>query len=83
MFILLKFERHKTKMSETYIVHYFDVRGRAEPIRLILSYAGAQWKDQRFSYDFPPAIPAEIKASEYKVILISCVVKYKKKIWCG
>ncbi|KAG4076973.1 hypothetical protein HA402_015960 [Bradysia odoriphaga] len=45
-------------MSEEYIVHYFDIRGRAEPIRMILSYAGAKWKDQRI----PSAIPAEIKA---------------------
>lgn len=49
--------------EELYIVHYFAIRGRAEPIRLILSYAGANWKDQRFAYDtFPPVIPAEIKA---------------------
>lgn len=76
-------------MSEEYIVHYFDIRGRAEPIRLILSYAGAKWKDQRFSYDNPPVIPAEIKAGKcdgvYKVIFVACIVKYEKtkmKIHC-
>lgn len=49
-------------MAEKYTVHYFDVRGRAEPIRMILSYAGADWKDQRFPY--PGSIPAEIKAGK-------------------
>lgn len=55
-------------MAEQYIVHYFDLRGRAEPIRMILSYAGANWKDQRIPYSFPSVIPSEIKAGEYKVI---------------
>lgn len=50
-------------MSEEYIVHYFDCRGRAEPIRQILAYVGANWKDQRIPYEpYPPSIPAEIKA---------------------
>jgi len=50
-------------MAEEYIVHYFDIRGRAEPIRMILSYAGANWKDQRIPYNsFPTAVPPEIKA---------------------
>ncbi|KAJ6643345.1 Glutathione S-transferase [Pseudolycoriella hygida] len=50
-------------MAEEYIVHYFDVRGRAEPIRFILSYAKANWKDQRIPYNsFPAVIPPEIKA---------------------
>jgi len=47
-------------MAEEYIIHYFDIRGRAEPIRMILSYAGANWKDQRIPY--PAVIPPEIKA---------------------
>lgn len=52
-------------MSEEHIVHYFDVRGRAEPIRMILSYAGAKWKDQRIPYNtFPAVIPAEIKSGK-------------------
>lgn len=53
-------------MSEEYIVHYFDVRGRAEPIRMILSYAGAKWKDNRIPYNtFPAVVPQEIKAGKY------------------
>lgn len=52
-------------MAEKYIVHYFNVRGRAEPIRMILSYAGADWEDKRFSYTSSPApIPPEIKAGK-------------------
>lgn len=52
-------------MSEEYIVHYFDVRGRAEPIRMILSYAGAEWKDNRIPYNaYPAVIPPEIKAGK-------------------
>lgn len=52
-------------MSEEHIVHYFDVRGRAEPIRMILAYAGAKWKDQRIPYNtFPAVIPTEIKSGK-------------------
>lgn len=52
-------------MAEQYIVHYFDCRGRAEPIRQILAYAGADWKDQRIPYGFPATIPPEIKDGKY------------------
>lgn len=52
-------------MAKQYTVHYFDVRGRAEPIRMILAYAGADWKDQRIPYDSPAVIPPEIKAGKY------------------
>lgn len=52
-------------MAKQYTVHYFDVRGRAEHIRMILAYAGADWKDQRIPYDSPAVIPPEIKAGKY------------------
>lgn len=58
-------------MAEQYIVHYFDARGRAEPIRMILAYAGADWKDQRIPYtSIPGVIPPEIKAGKFNEVII-------------
>jgi len=34
-------------MSEEYNFHYFDIHGHGEPIRMMLSLAGANWKDLR------------------------------------
>lgn len=54
-------------MAEEYKVHYFNIRGRAEPIRMILSHVGANWKDERIPYDGPnTVIPPEIKAGKCK-----------------
>lgn len=62
--------------AESYVVHYFNVRGRAEPIRMILSHIGANWKDERIT---EAHVPEKTKESKYKVILntVRCV---KKKI---
>lgn len=50
-----------------YTVHYFDVRGRAEPIRQILSYVGANWKDERIPHGDHPVIPEKIKKGKLQV----------------
>ena len=48
-----------------YNLYYFDARGLAEPIRLILAHSGAQWKDHRTPLESIPAtVPAEIKESK-------------------
>ena len=33
-----------------YKLHYFDFRGRGEPIRLILQYAGQKYEEERLIY---------------------------------
>lgn len=48
-------------MSDTPIILYFDVRGRAEPIRLLLEEVGQPWEEQLYSLDEwlaePPSTP--------------------------
>lgn len=41
----------RTEMEEKYILHYFDAKGRAEQIRILLTMAGVQFEDHRFSYE--------------------------------
>ena len=41
-------------MTTTYTLTYFDVRGRGEPIRLLLSYAGVPFEDRGISADVWP-----------------------------
>ena len=54
-----------------YEVTYFNVRGLAEPIRILLSYIGADWKDNRLPFEGigKSSVPDEVKAS--KQVLIS------------
>jgi hypothetical protein len=37
-------------MKPTYTITYFDSRGRAEPIRLLLSYAGVPFEDRGIKF---------------------------------
>ena len=40
---------------------YFDARGRVEPIRIVLAYAGVQYEDERISFEKWP----ELKPSKF------------------
>ena len=53
-----------------YEVTYFDIRGLAEPIRILLTYIGADWKDNRLPYAGmgKASIPDDVKASKQRVI---------------
>ena len=49
-----------------YELTYFDARGLAEPIRLLLSYVGADWRDNRMSGAGPGAsVPDDIKSRKF------------------
>ena len=47
-FAILKSTSNKTK-DVKYVVRYFDIKGRAEAIRLCLSDIGAEWEDDAFT----------------------------------
>ena len=38
-------------MAPKYVLIYFDVRGRAEPTRLLFKAAGVEFEDRRFSFE--------------------------------
>ena len=45
-----------------YELTYFNARGLAEPIRLLLSYVGADWKDNRIPTAGPGTpLPEDVK----------------------
>ncbi|KAK5971310.1 Glutathione S-transferase protein [Trichostrongylus colubriformis] len=44
-----------SNQKHTYTLHYFDVRGRGEPIRLIFVYHGIEYEDHRIQLDEWPA----------------------------
>ncbi|GAU99326.1 hypothetical protein RvY_10348-2 [Ramazzottius varieornatus] len=43
-------------MAPKVTLHYFNLRGRGEPIRLLLSYTGQEWDDHRIEFSEWPAI---------------------------
>ncbi|VDK51161.1 unnamed protein product [Cylicostephanus goldi] len=69
LFILCKCARTRSRRSSaefsscpmenqkhTYRLHYFDVRGRGEPIRLIFEYYGAKYDDHRIKEEEWPSL---------------------------
>ena len=55
-----------------YELTYFDSRGLAEPIRLLLSHVGADWRDNRISAAGPAAVvPDEIKTRKLYSFLVA------------
>ncbi|VDM55247.1 unnamed protein product [Angiostrongylus costaricensis] len=49
-----------SNQKHSYTLHYFDARGRAEPIRLIFAYYNIIYEDNRISKDDWPKYKAEI-----------------------
>jgi len=48
-----------------YKLHYFNVRGLAEPIRMIFAYVGVEYEDIRIPMEpCPPTIPEDVKKSK-------------------
>lgn len=43
--------------SPKYLLHYFDMRARAEPIRILMQVAGTDWEDKRYSVDMTASPP--------------------------
>ena len=52
-----------------YTLHYFDVRGRAEPIRLLLAHAGADWEDRSFAPQDWPRVKATMPLGQVPVLV--------------
>ncbi|KAH7706948.1 CRE-GST-36 protein [Aphelenchoides avenae] len=43
-------------MRTPYKLHYFEVRNRAEPIRILLHYAGQPFEDVKYSFEQWPSV---------------------------
>lgn len=57
-------------MTKTrYTLHYFDTRGRAEPIRLLLSHVGASWEDHGFPNTDWPKLKGEMPLGQAPVLV--------------
>jgi Glutathione S-transferase, N-terminal domain len=54
--------------SNTYRLHYFDGRGRAEMIRLIFVQAGQKFEDVRFTFDEWPALKSQMPLGQAPVL---------------
>merc|ERR1712179_320576 len=64
----------KSKMSSTPVLCYWDIRGLAQPIRLLLTYTGTEFDDNKFSLglDFPNLpyyIDGDVKITQSNAIL--------------
>ena len=48
-------------MSPKYTLHYFDIPGRGQLIRMIFNYTGVEFTDTRYTYADLPNIKADGK----------------------
>ncbi len=65
------FDTAKRKMSPKVKLTYFEIRGRAELVRLILKAGGVEFEDKRISQENWPAIKAS-ENSQKKPTSIIC-----------
>ena len=54
-------------MAPKYVLIYFDVRGRAEPTRLLFKAAGVEFEDRRFSFEEWGKEKEQLKSGECSV----------------
>lgn len=59
-----------------YKLSYFDGKGLAEPIRWLLSYAGEEFEDVRFTRDQWPSIKPSKLYDHYFVLLKTKILCY-------
>ena len=52
-------------MADNYTLHYFDARGRADQIRILLTMAGAPFEDHRVDYE---TFVKDVKPSEFTMM---------------
>ncbi|KAG5864165.1 Glutathione S-transferase, partial [Gonioctena quinquepunctata] len=57
-----------SKMAPSYKVHYFDITGRAEPIRMLLSYGGLDFEDVRVSKENWPKVKPTMPLGQLPVL---------------
>ncbi|CAJ0603059.1 unnamed protein product [Cylicocyclus nassatus] len=75
--------------KHTYRLHYFDVRGRGEPIRLILEYYGVKYDDHRIKEEDWPNLKEdaplrklpwlEVDDGKLKISQTSAICRYLAK----
>ncbi|RCN30437.1 hypothetical protein ANCCAN_23793 [Ancylostoma caninum] len=54
--------------KHSYKLHYFDIRGRGEPIRLIFEYYGVKYDDNRIPMEDWPSV----KETSFRAIFSNC-----------
>lgn len=55
-----------------YVLTYFNIRGRAEPTRLVFKVAGVEFEDRRLTFEEWGAMKENMKACEYCTHLCAC-----------
>ncbi|VDL70788.1 unnamed protein product [Nippostrongylus brasiliensis] len=58
------------EQKHSYTLHYFDLRGRGEPIRLILEYYGVKYEDNRIAMDDWPKHKADAPLGQVPYLVV-------------